>query len=780
MPFGSTCGSGHSRSCSRFSQISPDQRRHSDASHIPLIYNNPSWDVGSATLDPPKPASQLRTMLLASHWRQTQGSKRGARSHSADAPLSPLCDPWHEDATLTLSSFAWLTASATAQHLVCFVGTTLCHEWQDESGHFSAGNHVLKKEGAKKVTFSLSSQNRHPRTIFRAQFVLLLAAREGDCGTFPSCPVRAAQRLALARPHSTRMGWRGHGGRVRAEGGRWMGSGVPLCAPFCANGMAWGQERGAVCPSASLPHERGGADKGKGRGRGWQGEGRRSGLPLHAPFLLKRGDANKRGGEKPGMMQRGGAARIVHTPSTRIGKGGIRGDVLCSRAPFLRVRAVRPRGDGLGLHALAFRTDEADVEVGKRRGGSVRPPPFLRVKGWRSVWGKGKRGLTLVHPSLDTNGVTRNAEEGGIGLPSCVPFSTQMGWARGEGGDEGGRQGIRRGGMGPVRTPWQKQNMPATYTYVAGTFCFLGAHPPPPAPLAHLIRIKKGTQEGGLTPFPFLCITRKKRAHEESGGARGHAAPPSLPLPYICTASSVQNEREGTCPPLSILPGPSLHPISVPPHLRGKGVHEGTLAPPLPIPRPSPVRAPTFAGEGSAHDGTPRSHGRGAHDSTPPPSPCYPRDSLSLSALEGVHDGTPPPFFSLLPLAPPFHPVCAVPFAQKGAHEGTPLPICHPPWPLPFPHVRATPFAWNGDVRGQAAGRRGQGKRGRHHSPLPAQPVHAERGAQGRTVPTSPRVAQEGLRSPCTHINCACPFSCAILLEHLKKHMTLTKDNVYN
>ncbi|KAH9071078.1 hypothetical protein EDB83DRAFT_2313799 [Lactarius deliciosus] len=121
----------------------------------------------------------------------------------------------------------------------------LCKEWLtlsntdhgiSRSGHFSAGNHILKKEGAKKVTFSLSSQNGHPRTTFRAQFVLLLS-------------YYGARKWASA---------------VNVRAGR-------LRALLCD---AWLRGKGTVAPSPlalSVPP---------------------SGLPSHVPILRERGGAD--------------------------------------------------------------------------------------------------------------------------------------------------------------------------------------------------------------------------------------------------------------------------------------------------------------------------------------------------------------------------------------------------------------------------------------------------------------------------------------------------------
>ncbi|KAH8978046.1 hypothetical protein EDB86DRAFT_3091150 [Lactarius hatsudake] len=272
--------------------------------------------------------------------------------------------------------------------------------------------------------------------------------------------------------------------------------------------------------------------------------------------------------------------------------------------------------------------------------------------------------------------------------------------------------------------------MPATYAYVAGTFSFLGVRPPllpPPRPL-HLHR--KGDTRGQADALPLPVHRAQKRVHEGES--------PAYPLPFSALTATPRARREeahkesgaheGMLPPL---PFPSL--TSAPPRLCGMSAKARAPLSPFSLALPSPsIRATPFARKrgarrhaGAASPRPPRP--LGAHNGTPPPSPCHPWDSLSLSAPEG-DNGMPPPFLSLSPPAPPFHPVCTAPFARKGAHKGTPLrvpsaltlPPCprHPvraegghtkapppplslPPPAPsFPLIRATPFARKGAHEG--------------------------------------------------------------------------------
>ncbi|KAH9075560.1 hypothetical protein EDB83DRAFT_2312017 [Lactarius deliciosus] len=103
----------------------------------------------------------------------------------------------------------------------------------------------------------------------------------------------------------------------------------------------------------------------------------------------------------------------------------------------------------------------------------------------------------------------------------------------------------------------------------------------------------------------------------------------------------------------------------------------------------------------------------------PPPPVPFPFSPVHATtfARKGAHEGMllPPPFCSTSPLAPPSHlaaPPCTrgkgardsrslpSPFARKGRGYGCPTTLRRPR-PHPFPHVRATPFARTGGVRGQ-------------------------------------------------------------------------------
>ncbi|KAH9039380.1 hypothetical protein EDB85DRAFT_2182775 [Lactarius pseudohatsudake] len=146
-----------------------------------------------------------------------------------------------------------------------------------------------------------------------------------------------------------------------------------------------------------------------------------------------------------------------------------------------------------------------------------------------------------------------------------------------------------------------KQNVPATYADVAGTFCFRHgdrAHAPssslipallratqfaqnwvckerrtpappstPPAPLAHPIRVEKGTQEG--RPTPLSSLHREGRTGGAHHGAYGAS-------PFARKGGRTRAYRSRRPPPSS--------PLSAPPHSRGKGAHKGTPPPVPPFP----------------------------------------------------------------------------------------------------------------------------------------------------------------------------------------------------
>ncbi|KAH8982113.1 hypothetical protein EDB86DRAFT_2834516 [Lactarius hatsudake] len=128
------------------------------------------------------------------------------------------------------------------------------------------------------------------------------------------------------------------------------------------------------------------------------------------------------------------------------------------------------------------------------------------------------------------------------------------------------------------------------------------------------------------------------------------------------------------------------------------------------------------------------------------PPLAAPRHMHRRSACEGML----PPLITLpilFPLGRTLSPCLRHPIRAEREHTRAHCSMS--PWPLLFPHVHTTPFTQKGVHEGMPLP-------GRHHSPLPMQPVCAERGTQGQTIPTSPRVTQEGPWSPCVHIDCAC------------------------
>ncbi|KAH9160487.1 hypothetical protein EDB89DRAFT_1914694 [Lactarius sanguifluus] len=204
----------------------------------------------------------------------------------------------------------------------------MCEKWL-------LGNHVLKKEGAKKVTFSLSSQNGHPRTTFEP-IVQWRGAGAVNVGTprprRPSCVThREAGGLVHPFPHEWgATGWGGLPSRApcpRVWSGAVKGMG-PLggagrrasrACPFRANGK--GQVGGCVPSRAPFP-----------RVKGSVVEGGREGL---VATLVP-------------LPVRTGRCTLVHPPSMRMGRVGP--GVANARTHLSRVNtAARPKGEGEGL-----------------------------------------------------------------------------------------------------------------------------------------------------------------------------------------------------------------------------------------------------------------------------------------------------------------------------------------------------------------------------------------------------------------------------------------------
>ncbi|KAH9024891.1 hypothetical protein EDB84DRAFT_1440548 [Lactarius hengduanensis] len=472
------------------------------------------------------------------------------------------------------------------------------------------------------------------------------------------------------------------GGRVVPPAPPGMqGEGEAVCAGWAGVARAEGTGVGApallrhqACAGAAREGGRGGVARTEGTGGG--GDAERSGgvvCPHVAPFR-----ANE---ERRGRGECGDGVPCAHPFRW---EGRDRGRRTLGRGGRGATGAVRPRAPPLprerggAVRPLSACERGGGGQCGGRKGGGCATyhgvPPF-RANVAARTGGKGEAGAYPVRPSLCR-------EERGVGLPSCVPFSTRMGWARGAGGVEGGAGVLRSctpnsvrigtqqdgGGIGGmVQQFWtlrRKQNVPATI----GCAKSVGRPPLPPLlplPSPTPSASKRGRKRAGRRPSP-PCIERGAQgghtmirgvrrlpvraeggAHEgvplpsppallspvraapftRKGGARGYAAPgPSLPIGR--GAHKVRRRRP--------LPGPSV------PHLRGRGPHEGT--PPHPT---SPRRPrPQFPPSGPRHPGLPhaprprtpgdaegparppRSLQRGRRQPSPAhtasPSPCMP------------------------------------------------------------------------------------------------------------------------------------------------------------
>ncbi|KAH9034331.1 hypothetical protein EDB85DRAFT_1889830 [Lactarius pseudohatsudake] len=361
--------------------------------------------------------------------------------------------------------------------------------------------------------------------------------------------------------------------------------------------------------------------------RGWAGVACAEGTGVGALALLRHqayaGAAHKEGG-------RGGVAQTEGTG----GGGDVErwGGVVCPPVPPFRAN------EGLGRGQRRC-TLCAPLPMGREGPGAAYPraPPF-RVNGAARTGERRVGGDGSGTPPFRANGEAPvNAGEGrgvgrrGVGLPSCVPFSTRMGWARGAGGVEGGagrgagvlrslhtqfwvarnRAGMREDEGAWARSPWQKQNVPATSAYVAGTFCFrcrvqnCWTMPPIPPILPTPSALKRGRKragrrlsslhrEGRTRVSPSLSLPPRPRRHVrvEGGHTMGGVplpSPPALLSPVCATPFTRKGGARGYA-----APGPSL-PI-------GRGAHkEGT--PPHPT---SPRRPrPQFPPSGPRHPGLP-------------------------------------------------------------------------------------------------------------------------------------------------------------------------------
>ncbi|KAH9037975.1 hypothetical protein EDB83DRAFT_2318506 [Lactarius deliciosus] len=617
------------------------------------------------------------------------------------------------------------------------------------SGHFSAGNHVLKKEGAKKVTFSLSSQNGHPRTTFEPSlFYSYLhlfflsksyngARKQG--GKWPRAPLPARmghhgmRQLALAcRCPRVRSGAaKGKGGLVPFGG---PGVACP-CAPLSrAYTAAWSGGVGVACPScAPLPREweRWGWGS-RALARPFPVEGGREGAggdgESLVPLPVRTGRRGQGGGEVPGA-----ACPRAPPPAqmARVGRGWR--TLACPFPACTRRRGRRDRGErekavaGALVCIPSVRMGRGQCGEGEEEeGDSPLCAPFLRSGGARSMREKGKRGgLTLS------------------GMGTWVVLFRKRGAE--EMGDGDGRReetGNRWHAIGP-RVCKPMPPSPALTTAA-------------PSPLAEPTCTRAN---GDATPSPSFSI----RAEVGCTRARLSASPLPLPIP-----SSRHHSREKGAhdPPTPICAGRvTRHPVTT-------------------GPSPSPFdRAAVYVRE--------RGMRRGVHEGTPPPAPPLPLGRAAPYAREGAR-GTPHHHW---PLPFPLRrergaqglatPGPTFPFARKGRARGT----HHPDTSRPRHRVRAGKGrAWASDpwptlpIRVEGAHTKGTRPpfplaaplrtRGQRHARasclIPWRPIHAGRGARGHLPPyvSCSRASAVSVRprSPRPHL-----FSRAIVRLRQKK-----------
>ncbi|KAH9011044.1 hypothetical protein EDB83DRAFT_2322296 [Lactarius deliciosus] len=629
------------------------------------------------------------------------------------------------------------------------------------SGHFSAGNHVPKKEGAKKSYYGARKREGAVNASAGRPWALLCDAWGGGGGSLSCAPFRA-NRL------------RGKG-TVAPSRPRSLIAACPCTTPFRANGVArtWGKVHSFRANGAARTRGKEGA----------RGDGERGGVARSLSARTWRGH----GGRTRRCGCEGGE-----------GKGGQHA-LICP--PFLRAKGQRRRkGEGVGgrlpLCAPYWRALGVAVNAGKGKGGKGKgvslPSCVTFSTRMRWAWGAGGGGV------LEEN------------VPATYAYVA---------GTFCFRHGVWTGplpfppNLSPIlyKDPSSPPAPLAHPIYVEKGTQESRLTPPSPASRAALFASRGAHEESERTKarrhFPHVPAV----PFAWKGRMQGHAAAPSLhpwpPLPLSAAPFAGKGAlRHAVRLPVSSAPSCSLFA----PHSHRRGAHEGTSVPPSSLTGPFPF-ARSECARGGAHEGTrppalplpvpPCTRGRSARDllvasdlsSSPLAAPpvraergraqhVTPDPTLPLFARRRGARRAPPLLFALSPAFPlpscPRHPVRAgaereratpplspsppapsfplvraapfarkectrahrppLPFPRKGCTRAHRSPSLIPLRPLPFPHVRATPFARNGVVQGQAAMR----LRGREGATVPfPRSLFARKGAHESEPPPPPHAS---------------------------------------
>ncbi|KAH9164770.1 hypothetical protein EDB89DRAFT_1911918 [Lactarius sanguifluus] len=607
-----------------------------------------------------------------------------------------------------------------------------------KSGRFSASSHIPKKEGAKNITFFLSSQNGHPQTAFELSklysYLHLCFLSKSDYGARkrgvgavnagrwkprrPRCATRRGAGASCAPSHTNGapLGWGGmplcapcphiRGGAVGKESVVPLG-GVPLCTPFRANGEGsrrgsrparpfptctglWkGEGEGAVCPHD--PSRAYGATWLEGWGQGGMPsrvsflQGGRSGgevdverwggLPLHTPF------PHEWGREGMGVM-----SPVPHVQRCGRWKGkgrGCRGEgATCPSCPFPRVR-----GDAAGREVPGAARPRAPLLPHVRGGVGPRSHALACLLSGRDGDG-GHVARSACTGRLDQGG--RGGGEGDV--PRAPPFHVngvvQTGGKEGPGRLGHGGHSVVNAGEG--RSGWDLPSC-APLLHKCG-----GAH-----------RVEAGGDGGDEERWRRRVFVRPLSAwrgippHERRGkeGGKGVILDPVAEANRACHIRVRGILQLGGSLPSSPIHTNrvSSHPLPshlcCPPHTGitrdlQKGDTRGhvTSAPPLPVHAEggvhegAPPLAPPFQPRHPVHAG------RGMRDTSPPlPDIPGPSPSTFHSAVHAE--------WAMRPPSPPF-PIRA----ERGCARADRPTSPHRPRPRSFPLVCATPFARNEGV----------------------------------------------------------------------------------
>ncbi|KAH9037603.1 hypothetical protein EDB85DRAFT_1888297 [Lactarius pseudohatsudake] len=411
--------------------------------------------------------------------------------------------------------------------------------------------HIPKKEGAKKVMFFLSLQNRHPQTAFKLSelysYCTMLRKRGAgvvNAGTWRLHWSCCSTQLGLVCPFLHEWGVMGWGGKGRCWGnGR--GSSMPLHTPLPREwGRGGGEVLGAVCLCAPLLCEWGRVELGVAcphvphadrvvwpRGKGGAGGGmpvctplpREWGLksggpgvaPLCAPFLRKQGGA-KREGEEGRGRGRGDTERQSGVPlCAPFRMNGREGGWPASCAPFHVYGVVWTRGKEWGQSQCG--------EMGQW----ALCAPYLHAKGAAAV-NAGERGHRAFPFRREW------------GVEGCPLLYRKL--LYGNGGGKGGR--VILDSVAEAACACHVSALVIGFARTIGGLIssplFHPPLPPPPPAIPAPFMSKRGRKRIGQHPTPSPSLHAGKGVHKgnlKGAAHKGMLLP--LPFPSVCATRFV-------------------------------------------------------------------------------------------------------------------------------------------------------------------------------------------------------------------------------------------------